>query len=414
MIMERQNIQRTVAILVCILFVWAGRADAGNAQVASGYMHTLVIKDEGSLWAWGRNTFGQLGDGTTTDRYIPVQIGSDTDWQSIAAGATHSIAVKSDGSLWAWGLNDYGELGDGTTTDRYSPVQIGSDTDWQSVAAGGVLCLGLKSNGSLWAWGNGWEWVEVDMGNGAYHITRKGIATIPVQLGTDTDWCSVTTGMHTLGIKNDGSLWAWEYDEGLSMADGYLGLGKGLGRMGVPTILSQIGSDTDWQSIAAGAYHSLAVKSDGSLWAWGYNDYDQLGDGTTTVSSIPVQIGSDMDWQGIAAGLEYSLAVKSDGSLWAWGWIYYSQLGDDTTTVSSIPVQIGSDTDWQGVAAGLEHSLAVKSDGSLWAWGGNLYGQLGDGTTTDRYSPVPIALNGRGSNNAFMIPVNFLLLRQKP
>ncbi|MCI5195002.1 MAG: hypothetical protein D3919_01975, partial [Candidatus Electrothrix sp. AW5] len=141
------------AVCLFTLFIWANGAKAGVAKVAAGANHTVIIKDDGSLWAWGTNGHGQLGDGTTINKNSPVQIGTDIDWQAVAAGYYHTVALKTDGSLWAWGTNGHGELGDGTTSQRNSPVHIGTDTDWQAVAAGYYHTVALKTDGTLWAWG---------------------------------------------------------------------------------------------------------------------------------------------------------------------------------------------------------------------------------------------------------------------
>ena len=153
----------------------------------------------------------------------------------------------------------------------------------------------------------------------------------------------------------------------------------------------QIGTDSDWVSIAAGYAYTVALKSDGTLWAWGRNDNGQLGDGTTTSRLSPVRIGADNNWISIVAGAAHTIALKSDGTLWSWGRNMYGELGDGTTTERHSSVQIGAGGNWVSIAAGGYHSISAKSDGTLWAWGYNAYGQLGDGTTTDRYSPVRIA-----------------------
>ena len=343
-------------------------------QIAAGYFYTIALKTDGSLWAWGNNDNGELGDGTTTEQHSPVQIGTDTNWTQIVAGAEHTIALKTDGSLWTWGFNMHGQLGDGTTTSRSSPVQIiqtGTNIARNQIAAGGYHTIALRSNGSLWAWGFN---TLGQLGDGTT-INRHS----PVQIGSDTDWAQTVAGvLHTIALKNDCSLWAWGDNR-----YGQLGDGTTVDRY-FPV---QTGTDTDWAQIA-GSAHTIALKSDGSLWAWGHNNFGQLGNGTTIDRHSPVQIGTDTNWARISAGFFHTIALKSDGSLWTWGRNSYGQLGDETTINRHSPVQIGTDTDWSQIAAGYEHTIALKTDGSLWAWGSNSHGQLGDGTTTDRHSPV--------------------------
>ena len=362
----------------CLLFIslllCSNVQAAATPQIAAGSEHTVALKSDGTLWAWGANWQGQLGDGTTVDRLSPVRIGSDTDWLSIAAGGQHTIALKSDGTLWAWGRNYYGQIGDGTNTTRTSPARIGSDTDWLSIAAGGQHTIALKSDGTLWAWGyNYYGQLGQDT-----NIDRW----VPAQVGSASNWVSIAAGgYHTIALKSDGTLWAWGGN-----IWGTLGDGTTVDRW-VPV---QIGSDTNWDSIAAGANHTLALKSDGTRWAWGPNWHGEIGDGTNTARILPVQIGTDTNWGAIAAGDYYTIALKSDGTLWAWGANDHAQLGDGTQIDKNAPVQIGTDTNWGSIAAGEYHTIALKSDGTLWAWGYNSSGQLGDGTYHSRFSPVQI------------------------
>jgi alpha-tubulin suppressor-like RCC1 family protein len=351
------------------------QVDLGFVQIAAGRQHSLGIKSDGTLWAWGLNLYGQLGDGTTTQRTSPVQIGTATNWSQIAAGEYHSLAIQSDGTLWAWGRNDYGQLGDGTTTPRTSPVQIGNATNWSHIAAALAMhSLAIQSDGTLWAWGRN------DLGHLGDGTTTHRFS--PVQIGTATNWSQITVGrQHSFGIKNDGTLWAWGRND-----HGQLGDGTDTHRFS-PV---QIGTATNWSQIAAGWLHSLAIQSDGTLWAWGYNQYGQLGDGTTIFKNSPVQIGTAINWSHIAAGWLHSLGIQSDGTQWAWGYNQYGQLGDGTAIDRSSPLQIGTVTNWSQIAAGFFHNLGIQSDGTLWALGLNEYGQLGDGTTTNRTSPVLI------------------------
>ena len=375
-IFKSLNLMIFLLILAAVLIVGTGICQAAAPAIATGGAYTINLKNDGSLWAWGFNDYGQLGGGTVVDRLSPVQIGTDTNWAKIAAaqGGYHTLALKSDGTLWAWGRNDEGELGDGTYVDRRSPVQIGSDTDWAKISAGAYHTMALKNDGTLWAWGSN-DYGQ--LGDGTY-VDRRS----PVQVGSDTDWTKIAAGgFHTMALKNDGSLWAWGRND-----YGQLGDGTYVDRRS-PV---QIGSDTDWTKISADGFHTMALKSGGTLWAWGANDYGQLGDGTFVDRRSPVQIGSDTDWAKISAGGFHTIAVKSGGTLWAWGRNDYGELGDGTFVDRRSPVQIGSDTNWYQIATGYLYTMALKNDNTLWAWGSNDYGQLGDGTFVNRWSPVQI------------------------
>ncbi len=345
-------------------------------SIAAGYVHTMGLKSDGTLWTWGGNAAGQLGDGSTTNGTSPIQIGTDNNWTSIAAGYAHSLGLKSDGTLWAWGLNDNGQLGAGTTTSTSSPLQIGTDAKWVSIALGYSHTLGLKSDGTLWAWGlNNYG----QLGNGA-------TTSSPVQIGTDNKWVSITVGQfHSMGSKSDGTLWAWGHN-----INGQLGNGSTTDQT-TPIAISSVQSGM--LSVAAGGNHTVAVKTDGTLWSWGANYAGQLGDGTGVQKTSPVQVGMDNKWITVALGFGHSIGLKSDGTLWAWGYNTYGQLGDGTTTSRNSPVQIGTDNKWVSIAAGENHSLGLKSDGTLWAWGNNFYGDLGDGSSTQRNSPVQIGVD---------------------
>jgi alpha-tubulin suppressor-like RCC1 family protein len=192
-----------------------------------------------------------------------------------------------------------------------------------------------------------------------------------------------------MALKADGTLWAWGNNGNGQHGDGTSG-GKPL-----PT---QTGTESAWKALAGGGAHVLAIKSDGSLWAWGFNGLGALGDGTATgpvnnsrYEPEPLAVGES--WSTIAAGLNHSLAIRSDGTLWVWGQNISGQVGDGTTNnIRAAPTRIGADNSWRSVAGGVFHTLAAKADGTIWGWGFNGFGQLGDGTTLTRLSPVLVAI----------------------
>ena len=232
---------------------------------------------------------------------------------------------------------------------------------------------------TAWAWGNNFNG---QLGSGTATLTNR---LTPGQVGTDNHWVSISAGsIHAAAIKTDGTLWAWGDNE-----FGQLGDGTTTDRS-APV---QVGTDTHWAAVAAGAMHTMAIKTDGTLWAWGDNQVGELGDGTTIQRDAPVQVGIDTHWAQIAAGGGHTAAVKTDGTLWAWGNNADGEVGDGTTTERDTPVQVGTDTHWATVSAGIEHAVAVKTDGTLWAWGYNADGELGDGTTTNRLSPVQVGVD---------------------
>ena len=347
--------------------------------ISAGESHSVGIMENGTLWAWGSNSSGQLGDGTTTQRTRPVQVGTDGDWASVSAGRLHTVAIRTDGSLWAWGNNSSGRLGDGTTTQRTRPVQVGAADGWASVSAGFSRTVAIRTDGTLWAWGNN---SNGELGDGTT-MHRPS----PVQIGTDGDWASVSAGTsYMVAIRTDGTLWAWGNNQ-----MGQLGDGTQISRRTSPI---QVGTANDWASVSAGTSHTVAIRTDGSLWAWGRNHNGQLGDGTTFSRRSPVQIGTANDWASVSAGGAHTVAIRTDGTLWAWGWNGNGQLGDGTggyrDNRRASPVQIGTANDWASVSANGSHTVAIRADGTLWAWGNNGNGQLGDGMTSNRLSPARV------------------------
>jgi alpha-tubulin suppressor-like RCC1 family protein len=244
------------------------------SQISAGKQnHTLGIKANGTLWSWGNNQYGKLGDGTTVDKYAPTQIGTETNWVQVSAGGYHSMAIKTDGTLWTWGDNQYAALGDGTTNNRLVPTQIGTDT-WAAIAAGENYSVAIKTDGTLWAWGLN-NFGQLGDGTGASRAA-------PVKISTFTDWTKIFAEFaHNLAIRANQTLWSWGLDN-------YGQLGNGGNGGNSPQV--QVGTDTDWNQITEGYEHSVALKNDGSLWAWGYDFFGQVGDGVNLDNWEPTLI----------------------------------------------------------------------------------------------------------------------------
>lgn len=339
------------------------------------------------LYTWGSNNSGKgglnLDPAVTYSWSSPRQVGSLTDWVSIASSpnAGHVVSNRADGTLWTWGYNAYGQLGLGNTTNYSSPKQVGALTNWASVGAGYLFSLAIKNDGTLWSWGRG--------NTGQLGLGNTSNFNSPKQVGLLTNWLKVVGGnYYTAAIKTDGTLWMWGSNNG-----GQLGLGN-------TTYYSspkQVGILTNWSSVSCSENNIvLALKTDGSFWGWGNNGQGQIGLGNTTFYSSPKQIGALTNWtSNFVSGFITSGAIKTDGSLWTWGYNGNGQLGLGNITNYSSPKQVGSLTTWLKISAGYRNTYAIKTDGTLWSWGNNAYGSLGINSNTEYSSPKQV---GSGTN----------------
>ena len=347
--------------------------------IACLFHHTVARRTDGTLWAWGENGSGQLGIGPGFFRVLnPTQVGTNTNWLSAAAGSSHTVAIQSDGSLWAWGNNCCGQLGDGTAVDADTPRRIGTETNWWRVFSGISHNVALKTDGSLWAWG--------DNGSGQLGIRSTIFRTnTPVRVGTNTNWVSIACGYsYTMALTSDGRLWAWGEN-----SEGALGIGT-LRNTNAPTA---VGTNTDWAFIAAGNHVTAALKLDGSLWVWGYNGYGQLANGTFRRTNAPIRMGAATGWQAVKAGAGHIAALRTGGELWTWGDNQWNQSGNGTLRTVNTPMPMGNETNWSLFTCSYTHTLALKTDGSLWGWGQNDFAHLGDGTSIHRAVPTRVGTN---------------------
>lgn len=350
------------------------------------------------LYSWGLNTSGQLGLGDVANRSSPVQVGNLTTWSAVAEGSSVSLAVKTDGTMWSWGLNGGGQLGQNTAygVNRSSPVQIGALTTWAKVAAGGYdtfsnHCFAIKTNGTLWAWG--------DNGQGRLGLNDADSRSSPVQVGALSDWVQIAAGQFaSLAVRSNGTMWSWGRNY-----EGILGQNNAID-LSSPV---QIGALTTWSKVAM-SRSAVAIKTDGTLWMWGRDANGQLGLSTQFINrSSPVQVGALTNWATPTSSSTSTFCIKTDGTLWAWGYNGQGRLGLSDTAARSSPVQVGALTTWSKVSAGARFAspyggvtLAIKTDGTLWSWGTNQSGQAGLGNTTARNSPVQVGADTNWANIA--------------
>ncbi len=340
---------------------------------AAGAKHACAIKADGTLWCWGGNAQGQLGWGTaggsTTTPVETKGIGGGV--ATVWAGSTRTCAVKRDGTLWCWGENDFGQVGDGTSgADKLSPAQvIAFGATAVAVSAARYHSCALKRDGTVWCWGyNAWG----DLGDGT---TNDKLFPVPVtSLGADAVGIAVA-GVNC-ALKRDGTLWCW----GGPNSSGQLGDGTTMERHS-PVHVAALGVDA--VEVAPGGGHTCGRKRDGTLWCWGANAAGQLGNGTRSTSRSPVPVTAlGADVVGVYAGTAHTCARKRDGTLWCWGANALGQVGDGTSMERFEPVLVTAlGTGVVDVALGSDFSCAAKADGTLWCWGDSGAGQLGNGTT---------------------------------
>ena len=350
-----------------------------DMQDVEDLLRDIINLPATNLWSWGSNGFGQLGLVLAYGTSSPVQTAvGGAKWSQVSAGGTFTMATKTDGSLWGWGENNVGQLGQNHTTNKSSPVQVTNMNSWETVASGNSHVLAIKMDGTLWTWG-----LNTYGQLGTNDTTNR---SSPAQtIASSSDWRDVAAGLsHSMAIKIDGTLWTWGRNE-----NGQLGSNNRTDRSSPAQTVS---AAANWSKISAGNDHSAAVKTDGRLWLWGNNTTGQLGTSNRTRRSSPVQtVSRGTDWLQISISDTLSLAIKIDGSLWAWGKNNSGQLGTGNTISRSSPVQtVSGGTNWSQVTAGADVSFAIKQNGELWAWGNNAYGQLADNTIISKSSPIQI------------------------
>ena len=355
---------------------WYDQAVAGNADYSSSML---------SLYSWGYNNGGELGVNNKTQYSSPVQVGSDTTWAKIGATTEgSSMVIKNDGTLWTWGKDSYGALGQNSSggSGYSSPRQV-PGTTWNEVVGQQQGMTATKTDGTLWTWGQNSDG-QLGQNEGSLFYDHR---SSPVQVGSDTDWdkpvdCRSKSGA---AIKTDGTLWMWGDN-----AAGILGVNN------LTDYSSPVQVPGTWATAVMGRDCSFATKTDGTLWAWGDNTHGELAQNHRDERSSPVQIPGSTWGTGagsLASADEWAGALKTDGTLWFWGRNEYGQFGNNEAgNRYSSPVQVPGTT-WRTIHLGHKSAFATKTDGTLWSWG---YGKrsnralLGLNSTTYYSSPVQI------------------------
>lgn len=308
------------------------------------------ISSNGNLFSWGYGLSGLIGDGQRLSRSSPVQIGSITNWLESCAGSYNGLAIRDDGRMYLWGNNNYGQGNWTKIQGRSSPVQTGGDY-WATAGLGRNSVIAVTTGGQLWTWGSN----EAGMLGQNIRSSEMAGRSSPVQVGTDTNWLRGLMGEGgAMAIKTNGQLFAWG-----SNNQGQIGNNGGAIDRSSPVQVGYGG----WAKIASGTYTRLAIKENGTLWAWGYNSNGECGVSSRIDKSSPVQIGALTTWTEVAACNFNVYALRSDGTMWSWGDNHNGQLGIGTegATDASSPVQIGAGTSWANVAATNETAMAIKS-----------------------------------------------------
>ena len=454
-------------------FISGPDGDLKTAFVSDAFLLDQFVGN--TLFNWGYNALGYLGDNTTAHKSAPVQtVAGGINWKSVV-GHYVTVGIKTDGTLWTWGLAGNGALGDNTIVSKSSPVQtVTFATNWKAAAScysnGSGTVGAIKTDGTLWCWGKNSYGTIGDNTN----VSRSS----PVQtVAFGVNWKQISGGEQMAGIKSDGTLWLWGRNS-------YGGIGDNtLTNKSSP--IQTITAGSNWKIVSCGSGGSVAaIKTDGTLWTWGRNDSGQLGDNTIVSKSSPVQtVAFGTNWKSVSSGWSYCAAIKTDGTLWLWGsnsngqlgmWdlgnagtspvtvsgskddfqtfltsnttgvsvgmsVYTSSTPVNWTTVSAItpnvsitftpysfgglftgtitlgvgaspsgtfskssPVQtVAYGTNWKSVSCGDNNTAAIKTDGTLWTWGLNQYGTLGDNTTTNRSSPVQTTTYGTNWKQVF-------------
>jgi len=361
--------------------------DLENYFVSEYWLIDQWIGDE--LWTWGHNLYGMLGTNDTLQINTPVTtlIGQN-NWKQVDGGNLHTAAIKTDGTLWTWGKNFEGQLGTNDITQRNTPVTtFAGGTNWKQISCGNAHTAAIKTDGTLWVWGNN---ALVQLGINATTNRSTPVTTF----AGGTNWKQVSCGdAFSAAVKTDGTLWTWG-----AGSSGQLGTNDTTTRS---TPVTTFAGGNNWKQVACGGLQTAAIKTDGTLWTWGVGSSGQLGTNDTTQRNTPVTtFAGGTNWKQVACGSNHTAAIKTDGTLWTWGYSQYGSLGNNNASNRYTPITtFAGGVNWKQVGVGIQHTAAIKTDGTLWTWGYSYLGRLGNNSSTYAFGVLtPVTTFAGGSN----------------
>jgi alpha-tubulin suppressor-like RCC1 family protein len=360
--------------------------DQGNASgVFAGQSFTCALV-EGQGWCFGANVDGALGSGDVQTHLSPARLATPAGFDEITAGENHTCGLEhGTAAIWCWGYNASGQLGLGDVTARAVPTRLPMPARAIAVAAGYNHTCAIAADRSLWCWGDN---TEGQLGRSDAQGAPNALS--PARVGANADWLGVSGGQgHTCAIEAPGSMWCWGRN-----TRSETGADPSTIQLRTPT---RTGAFVDWKSLDVGQDASCAIRSDGSLWCWGDNQFGQLGSAPSSMAVVgPAQVGASADWAQISLDTFSACALKIDHSLWCWGRNVEGQLGLGDTRDRYAPTQVGSLTAWTSMSVGRFHACAGQADGRAWCMGENSSGQLGLGDTVRRSAPTWVSIGVGG------------------